>query len=139
MTVFAFQLIPSEVAGSLSWAEKLETILTTAVGGYVLVFIVLALIWGFWSSSTLPLSAKRKRLRNRSNPLSLLPSSRKHPKPLLPLSIMKKKSWPPSWPPSPLTPTNRQAASASFRSGRSLKHPIQKGSNHHVQVLSSHR
>ena len=42
MTVFAFQLIPPEVAGSLSWAEKLETILTTAVGGYVLVFIVLA-------------------------------------------------------------------------------------------------
>lgn len=46
MTVFAFQLIPPEVAGSLSWAEKLETILTTAVGGYVLIFIVLALIWG---------------------------------------------------------------------------------------------
>jgi hypothetical protein len=46
MTFFAFQLIPPEVAGSLSWAEKLETILTTAIGGYVLVFIVLALIWG---------------------------------------------------------------------------------------------
>jgi len=60
MTVFAFQLIPPEVAGSLSWAEKLETILTTAVGGYVLVFIVLALIWGILELFHLAFAGKKE-------------------------------------------------------------------------------
>jgi hypothetical protein len=45
MTTLSFQLVPSEVAGSGSWADKLETIATTAVGGFLLVFVVLAIIW----------------------------------------------------------------------------------------------
>jgi len=45
MTTLSFQLVPPEVAGSGTWADKLETILTTAVGGFLLVFLVLAIIW----------------------------------------------------------------------------------------------
>ena len=45
MTTLSVNLVPSEVAGSGTWAEKLETILTTAVGGFLLVFLVLAIIW----------------------------------------------------------------------------------------------
>lgn len=41
-----FALFSDEVSASYSIGEKLETILTTAVGGYLLVFLVLALIWG---------------------------------------------------------------------------------------------
>ena len=39
-------LIDEAVAGSYTWSEKLEIILTTALGGFALVFVVLALIWG---------------------------------------------------------------------------------------------
>lgn len=41
-----FALFSQEVSASYSLAEKLETIATTAVGGYLLVFLVLGLIWG---------------------------------------------------------------------------------------------
>lgn len=41
-----FALFSQEVSASYSIGEKLETILTTAVGGFVLVFVVLGLIWG---------------------------------------------------------------------------------------------
>lgn len=34
-----------KIANDMSLSEKLENILTTAVGGYLLVFVVLALIW----------------------------------------------------------------------------------------------
>ncbi len=45
MTTLSINLVPPEVAGEGSWAEKLETIFTTAVGGFLLVFLVLAIIW----------------------------------------------------------------------------------------------
>jgi len=45
MTTLAVNLVPPEVAGEGTWAEKLETIVTTAVGGFLLVFLVLAIIW----------------------------------------------------------------------------------------------
>ena len=45
MTTLSVNLVPPEVAGDGTWAEKLETILTTAVGGFLLVFLVLAIIW----------------------------------------------------------------------------------------------
>jgi sodium pump decarboxylase gamma subunit len=45
MTTLSVNLVPPEVAGEGTWAEKLETILTTAVGGFLLVFLVLAIIW----------------------------------------------------------------------------------------------
>ena len=59
MMTLSFQLIPSEVADTLTWSEKLETILTTAVGGYVLVFIVLALIWGILELFHLAFAGKK--------------------------------------------------------------------------------
>lgn len=34
-----------KIANDMSLSEKLENILTTAVGGYLLVFVILALIW----------------------------------------------------------------------------------------------
>jgi len=73
MTVFAFQLIPPEVAGSLSWAEKLETILTTAVGGYVLVFIVLALIWGILELFHLAFAGKKETAPQPKQPAKPAP------------------------------------------------------------------
>lgn len=42
MSLFNFS---DEVASKLTLSEKLESILTTGVGGYLLVFVVLALIW----------------------------------------------------------------------------------------------
>lgn len=45
MMTLAFELIPPEVAGSYTWEEKLEIIFTTAIGGFLLVFLVLAIIW----------------------------------------------------------------------------------------------
>ena len=45
MITLSTSLVPFEVAGSGSWADKLELILTTAVGGFLLVFLVLAIIW----------------------------------------------------------------------------------------------
>ncbi len=42
MSLFSFS---EEVSSKLSLSEKLESILTTGVGGYILVFVVLALIW----------------------------------------------------------------------------------------------
>ena len=45
MTTLSVNLVPSEVAGQGPWAERLETILTTTLGGFLLVFVVLALIW----------------------------------------------------------------------------------------------
>ena len=41
-----FFRFPDDVASSLGIGEKLRTILSTALGGYLLVFIVLGLIWG---------------------------------------------------------------------------------------------
>ncbi len=73
MTVFAFQLIPPEVADSLSWAEKLETILTTAVGGYVLVFIVLALIWGILELFHLAFAGKKETAPQPKQPAKPAP------------------------------------------------------------------
>ena len=71
--MFAFQLIPSEVASSMSWAEKLETVLTTAVGGYVLVFIVLALIWGILELFHLVFAGKKETTPPPKSPIN--PSS----------------------------------------------------------------
>ncbi len=44
-TYMSFLNFSDEVSSTLSNSEKLETILTTGVGGYLLVFVVLALIW----------------------------------------------------------------------------------------------
>lgn len=41
----SFLNFSKEVASDLSLSEKLNSILTTGVGGYLLVFVVLALIW----------------------------------------------------------------------------------------------
>lgn len=51
MNYFAFSLsdilnFDKAVANNMSAGEKLENILTTAVGGFILVFVVLATIWG---------------------------------------------------------------------------------------------
>jgi sodium pump decarboxylase gamma subunit len=51
MTYYAFSLsdllnFDKAVANDMTMGEKLENILTTAVGGFILVFVVLALIWG---------------------------------------------------------------------------------------------
>ena len=42
MSLFNFS---EEVASKLTFSEKIEAILTTGIGGYLLVFAVLALIW----------------------------------------------------------------------------------------------
>ena len=41
-----FFRFPDEVASSLGIGEKGQTILSTALGGYLLVFVILALLWG---------------------------------------------------------------------------------------------
>ena len=51
MNLFAFSLsdllnFDKAVSNDMTMGQKLENILTTAVGGFVLVFVVLALIWG---------------------------------------------------------------------------------------------
>lgn len=38
--------IPEEVAGSYSASELLELFFVNGIGGYLLIFVVLALIWG---------------------------------------------------------------------------------------------
>jgi len=55
-----FALFSEEVSASYSLSEKLETILTTAVGGYLLVFLVLALIWGILEIFNLAFGKKKK-------------------------------------------------------------------------------
>ncbi len=45
MNYMSFLNFSKEVSSDLSLSEKLESILTTGVGGYLLVFAVLALIW----------------------------------------------------------------------------------------------
>ena len=45
MNYMSFLNFSKEVASDLSLSEKLNSILTTGVGGYLLVFVVLALIW----------------------------------------------------------------------------------------------
>ena len=42
----AFSLFPEEVSSTLTLSEKFGTVLSTAVVGYLVVFTVLALIWG---------------------------------------------------------------------------------------------
>lgn len=42
----AFSLFPDEVSSTLTLSEKFGTVLSTAVVGYLVVFIVLAIIWG---------------------------------------------------------------------------------------------
>ena len=51
MNLFAFSLsdllnFDKAVSNDMTMGQKLENILTTAVGGFVLVFAILALIWG---------------------------------------------------------------------------------------------
>ncbi len=45
MNYMSFLNFSKEVSSDLSLSEKLESILTTGVGGYLLVFVILALIW----------------------------------------------------------------------------------------------
>ncbi len=45
MIYMSFLNFSDEVASKLTLSEKLESILTTGVGGYLLVFVILALIW----------------------------------------------------------------------------------------------
>ena len=45
MFYMSFLNFSKEVSSDLTLSEKLESILTTGVGGYLLVFVVLALIW----------------------------------------------------------------------------------------------
>lgn len=45
MFYMSFLNFSKEVASDLTLSEKLKSILTTGVGGYILVFSVLALIW----------------------------------------------------------------------------------------------
>ena len=45
MHYMSFLNFSKEVASDLTLSEKLSSILTTGVGGYLLVFVVLALIW----------------------------------------------------------------------------------------------
>ncbi len=45
MIYMSFLNFSDEVASKLTFSEKLQSILTTGVGGYLLVFVILALIW----------------------------------------------------------------------------------------------
>ncbi len=45
MFYMSFLNFSKEVASDLTLAEKLNQILTTGVGGYLLVFVILSLIW----------------------------------------------------------------------------------------------
>ncbi len=45
MFYMSFLNFSKEVSSDLSLSEKLESILTTGVGGYLLVFVILTLIW----------------------------------------------------------------------------------------------
>lgn len=42
----AFSLFPDEVSSTLTLSEKFGTVFSTAVIGYIVVFAVLAIIWG---------------------------------------------------------------------------------------------
>lgn len=42
----AFSLFPDEVSSTLTLSEKFGTVFSTAVIGYIVVFVVLAIIWG---------------------------------------------------------------------------------------------
>ena len=77
MTYYAFSLsdllsFDKAVANNMTMAEKLENILTTAVGGYLLVFIVLALIWGVLKLFSV-FFAKRSDKKDTSKPDSPAP------------------------------------------------------------------
>ena len=45
MFYMSFLNFSKEVSSDLTLSEKIESILTTGIGGYLLVFVVLALIW----------------------------------------------------------------------------------------------
>lgn len=53
------------VANKMTLGEKLENILTTAVGGYLLVFVVLALIWGLLEIFNVIFAKKPKALTHK--------------------------------------------------------------------------
>ena len=71
MTYYAFSLsdllnFDKAVANDMTMAEKLENILTTAVGGFILVFVVLALIWGLLELFSLLFTKKKAENEKKS-------------------------------------------------------------------------
>ena len=72
MTYYAFSLsdllnFDKAVSNDMSMSEKLENILTTAVGGFVLVFVSLALIWGLLELFSV-LFTKKKTVKPQNKP-----------------------------------------------------------------------
>ena len=71
MNLFAFSLsdllnFDKAVSNDMTMGQKLENILTTAVGGYVLVFAILALIWGLLELFSVFFSKKKEKPKNEA-------------------------------------------------------------------------